>query len=255
VIKLLENKNINRNGNYVRIPKSILKFDELDNIRICIYIYLCRKRALDDTVYFSINALLANSGYKISNHKNKTSNKFVSILNEFASKSYFIDYSIFENYKLNECVEVTLNIDKFDVLENFGIIFLNEIDKILNFKLHIAENKKLPSITPSKLLLILSFIRIHKSRRSPNQNKHPEKKPEIYYRRYIDLAADLNMYPDTVSLGVKILSELDLIVCKELPRRKNEDNNWRSRTNIFVDKYDGWEQELQWGEELLMKSQ
>jgi hypothetical protein len=104
------------------------------------------------------------------------------------------------------------------------------------------------------LLLILLFIRIHKSRRSTNQNKHPNKKPEIYFRRYIDLATDLNMYPDTVSLGVKILSELELIVYKELPRRKNEDNNWRSRTNIFVDKYEGWEQELLWGEELLMSS-
>lgn len=254
MIKLSKNKSINRNGNYVRIPKSILKFDESDNIRMCIYIYLCRKRALDDTVYFSINSLLINSGYKISNHKNKISNKFIAILNEFASEAYFIDYSIFEDYKLNECMEVTLNIDKFDNLENFGIIFLNEIDKILNYKLHVSKDKIPSSITPSKLLLILLFIRIHKSRRSVNQNKHPNKKPEIYFRRYIDLAADLNMYSDTISLGVKILSELDLIVYKELPRRKNEDNNWRSRTNIFVDKYEGWEQELLWGEEMLMKA-
>jgi hypothetical protein len=193
---------------------------------------------LDDTVGFSINSLIVNSGYKPNRHKNKICDKFISILNEFASDLYF---------------EVTLNLDKFDTLENFGIIFIDELDKILNYKSYVSKNKLSTSMSSAKLLLILSYIRIHKSRRSTAQNKHPNKKPEIYYRRYIDLAADINIHADTVSLGVKILTELNIIAYKSLPRRRNENGDWRSFTNIFVDKYDGWEQELLWGVELLLK--
>lgn len=227
--------------NYVRIPRYILKCDGQDDVRVCTYVYLCRKRALDDTVGLTINSLVAGSGYKPNGRSGEINSKFVSVLKDFADDLHFHSYPNFDSCKYTDFIELKLNIDKFDILENFGIIFLSEADKILEHKTQAG-----------KLLLILAYIRINKMRRGRGYVGKLSDKPEIYYRRFCDLAKDLNMAPRTVSNGVKILSEMDIIVYKEIPRKKDVSGNWRSHTNIFVDKCDGWEQELRWGEQLLI---
>ena len=91
-------------------------------------------------------------------------------------------------------------------------------------------------------------------RRSENQQSNPKKKPEFFYKQIKSISEDIGLSERTTAKCIQALNDLDIIVSKSMPRYKDKYDHWHTDVTLFVDKLDGWEDELQWGEEFLLKN-
>ena len=125
--------------NYVKIPREIIYNKDIGDKRVIIFSYLCSRRALDDTVAFSISELCHWSHLKPNYHDGKINHKYLEVLESPSHYGYFVAYPAFHklsNEKKNstDYYNISLYIQKFDTLDSFGIIYFDELDQILNFK-------------------------------------------------------------------------------------------------------------------------
>jgi len=82
--------------NYVKIPREIIYNKELGDKRVIIFSYLCSRRALDDTVAFSISELCHWSHLKLNYHDGKINHKYLGVLELLSYYDYFKSYPDFE---------------------------------------------------------------------------------------------------------------------------------------------------------------
>jgi hypothetical protein len=151
-----------------------------------------------------------------------------------------------------------LNQEKFFPDSQFALIYIDELQKITEFKKHTKDVNKMNS---SIILLVLSYLRVNMLRRQGEYFANKSDKPEFCYRMYIDIEKDIGISNRYISRAVKILNEMDLIVSEEMPRYKDEKGNWHTEVTLFVNKYKrekggeslnidyDYQQELAWGKE------
>lgn len=82
--------------NYVKIPREIIYNKDIGDKRVIIFSYLCSRRALDDTVAFSISELCHWSHLKPNYHNGKINHKYLETLKLFSHYGYFESYPDFE---------------------------------------------------------------------------------------------------------------------------------------------------------------
>ena len=77
---------------------------------------------------------------------------------------------------------IKINTEKSDIPDNFGIIYFDELEKILNFNEELRgvriddDEIDLTRMSPAYILLLLSYLRV-------NMNRNPDK-PLCCYRLY-----------------------------------------------------------------------
>ena len=104
--------------NYVKIPREIIYDKDLGDKRVIIFSYLCARRALDDTVAFSITELCHWSNLKPNYRDGKINQKYYEVLLLLSHYGYFVECPDFESC-LRESTnsvkyqQVKLNIEKF----------------------------------------------------------------------------------------------------------------------------------------------
>ena len=222
--------------NYVKIPREIIYNKELTDKRVIIFSYLCARRSLDDTVAFSITELCHWSKLKPNYRDGKINQKYYKVLLLLSQDGYFNKYPDF-NERLKESTnsvkyqQVKLNTEKFDVPDNFGIIYFDELDKILNFK-ELLENKKIDLVRmlSSYILLVLSYIRVNLNRM--------EDKPLCCFRYFSTISEDIGLSERYISRAIDILEALKIIKCQPMKREKyikNEKTKYRTTPKIFAD--------------------
>ena len=166
--------------NYVRIPEEIIQDVSIGEKRVIIFSYLCCRRSLDDTVAFSITELVEWSKLKPNYRTGKINQKYWFVLERFTELNYIktkLDFKRLtsEQKNSNEYLNVLINNEKFDMTERYGIIYFDELQKILNFKKELENNEiETNRISSSQILLVLSYIRL-------NMNRIPNK-PRCCYR-------------------------------------------------------------------------
>ena len=209
--------------NYVKIPREIIYNKDIGDKRVIIFSYLCSRRALDDTVAFSISELCHWSHLKPNYHDGKINQKYLEVLELLSHYGYFTDYPDFQklsNEKKNstDYYNVSLNIEKFDMPDNFGIIYFDELEKILNFKEEL-KNKDidLSRMSSAYILLLLSYFRV-------NMNRNPEK-PLCCYRLYQKISDDIGLSERYISRIVEILDVMNIIKYQEGKRKRYEKSN------------------------------
>lgn len=82
--------------NYVKIPREIIYNKDIGDKRVIIFSYLCSRRALDDTVAFSISELCHWSYLKPNFHDGKINQKYLVVLELLSHYGYFVDCPDFE---------------------------------------------------------------------------------------------------------------------------------------------------------------
>ena len=180
--------------NYVKIPREIIYNKELGDKRVIIFSYLCSRRALDDTVAFSISELCHWSHLKPNYHDGKINHKYLEVLELLSHYEYFKSYPDFEKLakeKKNstDYYNIQINTEKFDIPDNFGIIYFDELEKILNFKEELKgvkvddEEIDLLRMSSAYILLLLSYLRV-------NMNRNTDK-PLCCYRLYQKITEDI----------------------------------------------------------------
>lgn len=228
--------------NYVKIPREIIYNKELGDKRVIIFSYLCSRRTLDDTVAFSISELCHWSHLKPNYHDGKINHKYLEVLAKLSHYEYFEFYPDFEKLakeKKNstDYYNIKINTERFDIPDNFGIIYFNELEKILNYKEELKGVKvnddeiDLTRMSSAYILLLLSYLRV-------NMNRNPDK-PLCCYRLYQKITDDIGLSERYISRIVKILDVMNIIKFQEGKRiryKKKEDKyGFLTTPKVFAD--------------------
>ncbi len=204
--------------NYVKIPREIIYDKDLGDKRVIIFSYLCSRRALDDTVAFSISELCHWSHLKPNYHDGKINHKYLEVLELLSHYEYFIkcpDFEKLANEKKNstDYYNIKVNIEKFDISDNFGIIYFDELERILNFKEELKDfDIDLNRMSSSYILLLLSYLRV-------NMNRNPDK-PLCCYRLYQKISEDIGLSERYISRIVEILDVMNIVKHQEGKRTR-----------------------------------
>lgn len=116
--------------------------------------------------------------------------------------------------------------------EGFGIIYFDELQKIINFKKEL-ENTSIDTsrLSPAYILLLLAYMRV-------NIRKNTDQ-PQCCYRLYKTISEDIGLSERYISRIVDILDVMNIIKCAEYKRQryKGEENSYSFITmpKIFVD--------------------
>jgi len=199
--------------------------------------YLCSRRALDDTVAFSISELCHWSHLKPNYHDGKINHKYLEVLELLSHYGYFEYYPDFEKLakeKKNstDYYNIKINIEKFDIPDNFGMIYFDELKKLLNFKEELKDTEiDLTRMSSAYILLLLSYLRV-------NMNRNPNK-PLCCYRLYQKISEDIGLSERYISRNVEILDEMNIVKYQEGKRiryKKQEDKyGFLTTPKVFAD--------------------
>lgn len=223
--------------NYVKIPREIIYDKDLGDKRVIIFSYLCARRALDDTVAFSTTELCHWSNLKPNYRDGKINQKYYDVLLLLSHYGYFVECPDFESY-LHESTnsvkyqQVKLNIKKFDIPDSFGIIYFDELQRILDFKGELKDSGiDLARTSSAYILLLLSYLRV-------NMNRNPEK-PLCCYRHYQKIAEDTGLSERYIGRIVEILDAMNIIKFHKMKRARyrnvNTDIKFSTTPKIFTD--------------------
>lgn len=222
--------------NYVKIPREIIYDKDLSSKRVIIFSYLCARRSLDDTVAFSTTELCHWSKLKPNYRDGKINQKYYEVLLLLSHYGYFIECpdfekSLKENTNSVKYQQVQLNIEKFDVPDKFGIIYFDELDKILNFKEELQKSDvDLTRMSSAYILLLLSYIRVNLNRM--------EDKPLCCYRYFKTISEDIGLSERYIGRIVDILDTLKIIKCQPMKREqyiKDGEKKFLTMPKVFAD--------------------
>lgn len=223
--------------NYVKIPREIIYDKELGDKRVIIFSYLCSRRALDDTVAFSTTELCRWSNLKPNYRDGKINQKYYEVLSRLSHYGYFIDCPDFkchiqESTNSVKYQHVKLNIEKFDIPDNFGIIYFDELQRILGFKGELKDSSiGLARMSSAYMLLLLAYLRV-------NMNRNPDK-PLCCYRHYQKIAEDTGLSGRYIGRTVEILDKMDIMKFQKMQHTMYKDTNGETRFNttpkVFAD--------------------
>lgn len=212
--------------NYIKLPREIIYDKDIGDKRVIIFSYLCSRKTIDETVAFSVSELCHWSHLKPNYHDGKINQKYLETLQLIADSGYFQKYPNFlkifdEKTNSNTYYNIKIDSEKFDPPDNFGIIYLDELQKILNFKGELSNTDiNLSRISSAQILLLLSYLRLNMNRDSS--------KPLCCYRLYSKISDDIGISERYISRIVDILDTLNIIKSKE---------GKRIRYQIDVNKY------------------
>lgn len=204
--------------NYVKIPREIIYDKDIGDKRVILFSYLCSRRALDDTVAFSISELCHWSYLKPNFHDGKINQKYLEVLELLSHYGYFVDCPDFEKLakeKKNstDYYNIKINIEKFDVPDNFGIIYFDELAKILNYKTELKDKDiDFSRMSSAYILLLLSYLRVNMNRDTT--------KPLCCYRLYQKISEDIGLSERYISRIVEILDVMNIVKHQEGKRTR-----------------------------------
>ena len=223
--------------NYVKIPKEVTYNKDLTEKRVIIFSYLCARRSLDDTVAFSTTELCHWSKLKPNYRDGKINQKYYTTLSLLNDQNYFLEHPDFqsllrENSNSTKFHLLKLNIEKFDVPDHFGLIYFDELEKILNFKEELEfSDLDTNRMSSAYLLLVLAYLRT-------NMNRMPGK-PFCCYRFYSTISEEVGLSERYIGRIVDILDVLGIVKNYALPRELYIDKNGKEKfltmPKVFAD--------------------
>lgn len=164
------------------------------------------------------------------------------MLELLSHNGYFESYPDFdklakEKKNSTDYYNIKINTEKFDIPDNFGIIYFDELEKILNFKEELKDIKvsgeeiDTTRMSSAYILLLLSYLRV-------NMNRNPDK-PLCCYRLYQKITEDIGLSERYISRIVKILNVLNIVKSQEGKRvrykKKNNKFGFLTTPKVFAD--------------------
>ena len=221
--------------NYVTIPKEIIYDQDLGDKRVIVYSFLCCHRALNDSVGFSVPELVKWTGLIPNYHKGKINEKYLDVLELLSHYGYFESCPDFEKLKSignsNEYYKAQLNIEKFDVPKEFGIIYFDELQRIINFKEELKkENVDTSRLSSAYILLLLAYIRVNLNR--------SDNKPRCCFRLYKTISEDIGLSERYITRIIEILDVMNIVKfaeCKRGRYQKDGEYKFVTTSKVFAD--------------------
>ena len=191
---------------------------------------------------FSISELCHWSHLKPNYHDGKINHKYLEVLALLSHYGYFEKYPGFEKLakeknNSTDYYNIKITTEKFDIPDSFGIIYFDELEKVLNFKEEINDTKvngeeiDVNRMSSAYILLLLSYLRV-------NMNRIPDK-PLCCYRLYQKISEDIGLSERYITRIVEILDLMNIIKFQEGKRiryKKQEDKyGFLTTPKVFAD--------------------
>lgn len=239
-------------GNYFAIPASVILNKNMNEKRVSIFSFFSVRRGLDFYLLFSVNNIAKWLGKQPNRHSNGINSKIIQTIEHLEHGGYL---TLSEKPTNSSCIEANFNLEKISQeceRERFAIIYLDELNQILNYK---NSNVKDTLLNNDVILLVFAYLRMKIYRRRnkllpeeinlDNKNNHQYdiaarrlRSPDAYNCYYCEIAEELGVSDRVVSKAVSILFELELIYSESLPRTKNNnDDKWKTGHTIFCNWY------------------
>lgn len=243
-------------GSYFVIPESIIVNADanMNEKRATIFSFFSIFRGLNQSLFFSVNNIVKWMGKQPNRNANGINNKIVQVIECLEDEGYL---TLFEEINNSSPIMATFNLTKISKEcehDRFAVLYLDEVNKILNYK---NPNSKDTYLNNDVVLLVFAYLRMKIYRRRnklmpeevnfDNKNSYAYdinarrlRSPEAYNCYYFEIAEELGLSARIISKSVEILSELDLIYYEPLPRIKYRDENgekWRTDHTIFCNAY------------------
>lgn len=208
--------------------------------RVAIYTYIGMYKGLNHRLLFSVPKFLKWAGFQSDSHTGGINEKVLITIDELCNMGC-IKYC--DTPSKTSAFELNVDIQSCSDLNgtNFALLYIDEIDKIVNYEKHNIKDTHLNSYT---ILLVFAYLRRNIFRR-PNELKPEERSPEgiekrkyriieAYNTTYKAIASELGLSERTVAKAVNILVQLDLIVTREAYHIKDKDGNYHTPDIIFA---------------------
>lgn len=231
------------------VPCELIMNKNMNVNRISVFSYIYQRAGINNIVGLRVPDLTGWCGYSDVVSTNK---KIAGCISELISFGYFCDSPKFKPCGYSEIVYNRKYIKNKVNNEEFALLWLDEIEKIMSYDLSdrgIYKNN-------STILLVFAYLRwkIHRRNNtlvvaSGYENKTREKMiearrieyPEAYNETYKNIGEQIGVSERAVSDAVRILAELGLIVYRTAYRTKyqREDGSYGFSTNstIFANAY------------------
>ena len=229
---------------YIYVPLSVIADTKMDIRRVEAFSYLRVHCGLDNVINFTIPDMVEWCGGKPDRTTNGSNSKILSTLDSFRDEGYL---TYLTEQSRSSYMKCKFDTEKYyeSCSNGYAVIYLDEIDKIMNYK---KENLKDSSLNNTTILLVFAYLR-NKIRRRPNElapeertsdgiRKRKERLSDAYWSNVNDMANELNISSKTLSKIIDILElELKLIVTDRAYRVKNENDEFRTLPTIFANAY------------------
>lgn len=202
---------------FITIPRSLILDRDLGDKRVIVYSSIL----FSDWTGNSIEDLVRYSKYSACRDKSGVLNQYKTIVDHLVSKDYFF-------YNGRGIVYIKPN-------DSFGIIYYSEFQRILQERER--SQGKGQRMNHAHLLLLLAHIRLNMI--------HRPGVPEMYSNLLVRISESTGLSVRSISAGLKILEELNIIHNEELPRYKDEEGHWHSNVRIFVNMEPGGSSDVQ----------
>ena len=230
---------------FITIPLFVILNTEIDIRRVGVFSYLRTYCGLNGVINCTVPDIVEWCGGKPDKRANGSNDKTLFVLDSLSDEGYFTyltkrSKSSFMKLKFNmdyhqkECLDT-----------GFSIVYLDEIEKIMDYK---KENIKDSTLNNTTILLVFAYLRnkirrrknllMPEERTSDGIKNRRERIPEAFDSNINDVAAELNISSKTISKIIDILEyDLSLIVTDRAYRIKNEDGEYRTLPTIFANAY------------------
>jgi hypothetical protein len=241
-------------ASYFVIPESIISNVDVNEKRITVFSFLSIFRGLNRSLFFSVDNVLKWIGKQPNRNPNGINNKIIQAI-EYLEKEEYLTLSGELNH--TSTVKIVLNLAKLTKEcehNRFAIVYLDEVEHILNYK---NPNSKDSYLNSDVLLLMFAYLRMRIYRRrnklmpeeinTDNKNDHNYdiesrrlRCPEAYDCYYFEIAKELGLPIKTIPKIAEILNEIGLVYIESLPRVKYHDGKtekWRTDRTLFCNTY------------------
>lgn len=228
-------KKIDTRAVFMKIPKKCIESKNDKTVSCLIYCFINMNRFLNKS-RFSIYSFMEWCGVKYDVRKDKVNQSFLDAFVELIDLGVIstdIDFSKFaiNKHNFDKLLTFEINDNMFETKDNFALVYLDEILKIL----HLSQNTK--SVKILDVFRVLAYLRYHIPKR--NNYDADKKLIEAYMCFYRDISEYLNMSEKRVSNSIKVLKELEIIHLRHIRKRcdDKDGNKWRTFHTIFANSY------------------
>ena len=222
------------------IRTSLQKEFKLNRIFLIVYILIDRNRSIEDMSYITIGQVLRKCGYRNVKRKTKIFFEVLKCL-LFLRESNLIECE-FDIYTVNynDCIEIRIIKENFDVKDGFTKIYGKDLDMILDSDTRLSKESLL-----TVYLYVVSFIGSYKD------------SPGAFFRSIESMSRELSMSKDTISRCLDYLTDSSdlhpaLLVKKEVGSIQTDKvRPPKNIPNIYVLNKKGYKKEIAWAEKII----
>lgn len=229
---------------YITIPLSLISNDEIDPRRVAVFSYLRCCCGLDGICRFTIPSIVKWCGNKPDRSTNGINEKILNTIDDLNDMGYL---TYLTKPSKSSYIECAFDFEKYndEHTGGFATLYLDEINKILNYK---KQNSKDSQLINTTILLVFAYLRakIHRRknelkpelRSKEGIEKRKQKYPEAYNELLMNIADEIGISEKTLTKAIDVLEEdLGLIVTERAYRIKNNEGEFRTLHTIFANSY------------------